>query len=1535
MSHFEEYKRAFKQRELDPQPLQTFYQNTAERTLPGVNDYTIGYDADQLMQYFEDRNMNAEDFEARTKYYFQDQEYATRKEQQYTKFSNADNADLIAYANRYRNHDADKRSRSAGKAARYFRLMNQRMARYRNDQNADSLTKFEHKEEIMSLRLKAMLEAAEMKSKSSTHEKYLKGRARLSCNMILKNQLMYLISNEHDRRLSRKLRNKLDKINYKIIDAQKEVRKSIKSVQETWQITHGINSTTKRQKFAEYRQRNGFIKPYAADALFNLETFQNQAQVQGLEWPCCVVLGDRHGAPLNKAEVKRRDFNQAYRQAVENGDAEAVEEMQKQAIRRFMRMPVPSPKEVADDDLVKYINKHLRTYYELTKLALPYYQKEVTEGSLKNYAQQHPEFMRKLYYVEALNKYIDFALRCDYMIQYKDGRFAMESDPRFMARKKLDGGWERQLAFGQGQDIAMFQGLKRAYRNMNNRLFIPILKARKKRGMIINNLKDMKNKIIIAPKVNKIKRFSLNPGMSEKDYDDEEEINVQEDDLILEINNKPFIKLSDAKNEKTDKKYLKNKERIIENDEEYDEEDEKEDNIIKIKDDNKIIINEKEEDKKEEPKVEVKIEEPKVEEKKEDKQEDKNLIIEEEKKEEKNKINVINEEKVQQKAPEKMILKAPKYEPVEGSQEVLKYIKDYLGVGNHQEYVDFMEKKANPYIYKGESGRTLDRCVGNMIKFVRFDEKHMPATKEDEINHKWNMDFLATWEKGKENPVKMGEMIAQYLPHIYDDIEMPPFPKNADPADMEQTEYRKELDAWCDRLVKTGKVADFLYKASVGKSIDQMKKTIPGLKEYVQKNPKMNATMDILTAGWCYLKEYLINHYHVSANLGSELRPIEIKDAVKVSEQGMKMYAFMLSTNMMKNKAALNMKLGAFDQGQMKFMIPEFEQALKEEQEEALKAKDQEQKEKIEDQKEEQKEKKEDQPKNVIIEEEDKVETEIEISEELLSQANLPKRVREPRAPIPKELKAYSDAANDYKELHDGMNANPVYKQMIKNANYHLVKGLARDSVDRVAMKVMKPVNFDDNWQPITKQDMENHKWNLKFLKTWEGTEGKLEVMGNMLTEQLPKILDDVALPEEPKIRIDLKTASKEEKAQAISSIRKQLDEFCETLVKDHDKYNKLVFLAKQDLSYDNLKKKVPGFLDFFNNNTKFKAKGDTLGYIFQYLSFYLQTKYGYDNAHDMQVKKNMPGSEELLDNFAENYYENYVSYLDHKDDEVVPFDKSGLKTIVPSMEEDREFWNTKKIQPELSRQAYKTYGTLKRFNGSMGGSKYAEQYQKVQAQFAKYAKKGDTSMEKCAYAIMKSVIYDSEGKPIATRFRQNEDWNMKWLKAWETNDAKAQEKMVSQYLPETLDTVKDIPIPTADELKKPNAYLVRLNKWLDDKLEKNTSDLIMTFQKLSSINFISKIFPGAKNYQKNNPKFAQLMKVTASLEEYVYNYVADKYLLDIRSKEPRILLDKDEMITKAKPNLVKIIPGLMKDVTNYGKRKKDQEVPFQIKGKK
>ena len=441
--------------------------------------------------------------------------------------------------------------------------------------------------------------------------------------------------------------------------------------------------------------------------------------------------------------------------------------------------------------------------------------------------------------------------------------------------------------------------------------------------------------------------------------------------------------------------------------------------------------------------------------------------------------------------------------------------------------------------------------------------------------------------------------------------------------------------------------------------------------------------------------------------------------------------------------------------------------------------------------------------------------------------------------------------------------------------------------------------------------------------------------MGNMLTEQLPKILDDVALPEEPKIRIDLKTASKEEKAQALSSIRKQLDEFCETLVKDQDKYNKLVFLAKQDLSYDNLKKKVPGFLDFFNNNTKFKAKGDTLGYIFQYLSFYLQTKYGYDNTYDKQVKKNMPGSKEILDNFAENYYENYVSYLDHKDDVVVPFDKSGLKTIVPSMEEDREFWNTKKIQPKLSRQAYKTYGTLKRFNGSMGGSKYAEQYQKVQAQFAKYAKKGDTSMEKCAYAIMKSVIYDSEGKPIATRFCQNEDWNTKWLTAWETNDAKAQEEMVAQYLPKTLDAVKDIPIPTADELKKPEAYLVRLNQWLDDKLEKDTAELMMSFKKLSSISFISKIFPGAKNYQKNNPKFAQLMKVTASLEEYVYNYVADKYLLDLRSKEPRILLDKDEMITKAKPNMVKIIPGLMKDVTNYGKRKKDQEVPYQIKGKK
>lgn len=345
------------------------------------------------MQYYEERNEDAESFAERTRYYFKDTTYGLKKQEQYAKFGTEDNPELTAYARRYGNHWARKRIKSANKAARHFRDMTARTQRYAHDDHDSTWDRFSHRKEIMSYRLNGMLEAAEMKSKSKTHERYLKGKARLSCNMILKEQLKSLLEEEQDPRLKRKLQSELESVQSKIISAKKDVRDSIKNVQETWRDKNDINSTTRRAKKQEYRQRCGEFSDTGTELLFNFEKLRSQSL--NAVWPSCVVLKDSHGAPINRAELKRQQFNQSYQNALQSGDQNAIKEHEQKAIRRFMRIRLPEPKELVDTKFTKDLLANLRDYYEVTKLALPYLRKQLVEGgTAKEFADAHPEFAK-------------------------------------------------------------------------------------------------------------------------------------------------------------------------------------------------------------------------------------------------------------------------------------------------------------------------------------------------------------------------------------------------------------------------------------------------------------------------------------------------------------------------------------------------------------------------------------------------------------------------------------------------------------------------------------------------------------------------------------------------------------------------------------------------------------------------------------------------------------------------------------------------------------------------------------------------------------------------------------------------------------------------------------------------------------------------------------------------------------------------------------------------------------------------------------
>ena len=63
---------------------------------------------------------------------------------------------------------------------------------------------------------------------------------------------------------------------------------------------------------------------------------------------------------------------------------------------------------------------------------------------------------------------------------------------------------------------------------------------------------------------------------------------------------------------------------------------------------------------------------------------------------------------------------------------------------------------------------------------------------------------------------------------------------------------------------------------------------------------------------------------------------------------------------------------------------------------------------------------------------------------------------------------------------------------------------------------MMRLVHFDKKGVPVTKEDKQNHAWNLKWLTAWK--EDNFDVREEMISEELNEIAHQMTLP--PKIKM-------------------------------------------------------------------------------------------------------------------------------------------------------------------------------------------------------------------------------------------------------------------------------------------------------------------------------------------------------------------------------------------------------------------------------
>ena len=474
MDGFETYKKAKKMQVQqndqviqENQAIDEFYIQKSVKDLDleqgaGATSSIFDYDANELAEKFEQRNKGgAEDFKLRTEYYFTDTELAQAKADRYRRLASNPRERIKPFSRIYTNRWTNKRQKNASKASEEFIRMKQLMEQLKTlDGSLNSIDKYFARKTIMESRIKAMSYAAVTKSKSSNHEDYLKNRAKLSCYMILKDQLEHLIEGEDnklikDHKMIEDLNKELKLLQRDIENTRQKISQYAPSATEEWRNKNNRNDRYYRNRRNEYLEEG----PYDAEKANLLTDLKDiHSQNGDNDWPIQTVLKDENAKPINKIEFRAAQWNDKYRQTKDLADSgnqqakDKLKELDMQALERFDKMHIPTPNELKKENLAKYIRKNTKEYFDLFKVGLKYYNSDDLPAYIKEYKRNHPVFVAKLTYLTYIDNTINDLLRQDYNIQCLvdeegDEFFEFERDENYRYKKDAKGRWRRNGQF--------------------------------------------------------------------------------------------------------------------------------------------------------------------------------------------------------------------------------------------------------------------------------------------------------------------------------------------------------------------------------------------------------------------------------------------------------------------------------------------------------------------------------------------------------------------------------------------------------------------------------------------------------------------------------------------------------------------------------------------------------------------------------------------------------------------------------------------------------------------------------------------------------------------------------------------------------------------------------------------------------------------------------------------------------------------------------------------------------------------------------
>lgn len=389
--------------------------------------FEVGMDSNDLINYFEERIENTT-FKERTQYYFENAGLMANKAKRYRNIEKGGNG-VEDYALQHTNHSADKRKKSARKAADAFGKAAVLADKYQKKPCKDYYEMYTRREEIMRLRMEGMVQAAETKSTSEDNEIYLKSKAKISCLMILYDQLKYLKKEakyKEELKSVQKLEKKEKALRKELTKVQNEMKENLPTTDQKWKHKNGIYELAAAEELSYYRRKSGVndMNENTLNTMKSYKQIREHCKKYKMDPPCYIVRLDKKGNPITLVDSKKLEWNKQYQTALRENNQDIIIKMDMEAIKRIEQYDLPSFNTLYNHGSNAVFRQHPAQYYEMIMSAPEFVSKQMEKGgAVKEYIEKNPVLQKKIEALNILKKTFEDVLG-QYFIDSDSGKFS-------------------------------------------------------------------------------------------------------------------------------------------------------------------------------------------------------------------------------------------------------------------------------------------------------------------------------------------------------------------------------------------------------------------------------------------------------------------------------------------------------------------------------------------------------------------------------------------------------------------------------------------------------------------------------------------------------------------------------------------------------------------------------------------------------------------------------------------------------------------------------------------------------------------------------------------------------------------------------------------------------------------------------------------------------------------------------------------------------------------------------------------------------